>query len=98
MDELIEDYNVLGCSCSECELYYYHYKPWIKENQMNLFDCEVCGNKDPQDHEDLIAHILSVHTDYTEAEVEYFSNLWEQDKIDAQEAEIYEPDVDEDPL
>jgi len=68
---------------------------------MNLFECEVCGNKDPQNHEELVEHIVTVHTDYTDSEAEYFSNLWEEDKLEAQEAEVYdweEDSSDRDPL
>lgn len=67
---------------------------------MNLFECEICGNKDPQNHEELVDHILNVHTDYSEIEAEYYTNLWEENKLEAQEAEIYEPEnpADQDPL
>ena len=67
---------------------------------MNLFECEICGNKDPQSHEELVSHILDVHIDYTDQEAEYYSNLWEEDKLEEQNAEIYEPEnpVDRDPL
>jgi hypothetical protein len=61
---------------------------------MNIFECEVCGSTDPQDHEGLVSHIMGVHTDYTEAEAEYFANLWEQNKLDEQEAEIYDWEED----
>ena len=54
---------------------------------MNIFECEVCGSKDPQDHEDLVAHILDEHSDYSEAEAEYFSNLWEEDRLEQQDAD-----------
>jgi hypothetical protein len=68
---------------------------------MNLFECEVCGSKEPTDHEELVAHILEMHIDYTETEADYFAKLWEEDKINAQESEIYsweEDTSDRDPL
>ena len=58
---------------------------------MNLFECELCGNKDPQDHEELVEHIVTAHTDYTDTEAIYYANLWEKDKLEElEEAEIYE--------
>jgi hypothetical protein len=54
---------------------------------MNLFECEVCGNNEPQTHEELVEHILNTHTDYTEYDAEYFSNLWEEDRLEQQDAD-----------
>jgi hypothetical protein len=67
---------------------------------MNLFECEVCGNKDPQNLDELVEHILSIHPDYTELEAEQYANLWIDNKLEEQEAEIYEPEnpADRDPL
>lgn len=67
---------------------------------MNLFECEVCGNKDPQSHEELMEHILSVHPDYSELEAEHYSNLWEENKQEEIDAQVYEPEnpADRDPL
>ena len=69
---------------------------------MNIFECEVCGSQEPTDHEELVNHILNEHSpEYSESDAEYYSNLWEQDRLDAQEAEIYnweEDQSDRDPL
>jgi hypothetical protein len=54
---------------------------------MNIFECEVCGNTDPQNHEELVNHIVTIHIDYTDSEAESYSNLWEEHKLEEQEAE-----------
>ena len=55
---------------------------------MNLFECEVCGSKEPTDHEELVNHILSDHSpEYSESDAEYYSNLWEEDRLEQQDAD-----------
>jgi hypothetical protein len=67
---------------------------------VNLFECEVCGNTDPQSHEELVSHILSTHLEYTDQEAEYYSNLWEENKQEELDAQVYEREdpSDRDPL
>lgn len=65
---------------------------------MNLFECEVCGNKDLQNLDELINHILLVHPDYTELEAEHYADLWVTNKQEELDAQVYESDIDEDPL
>lgn len=54
---------------------------------MNLFECEVCGNNDPQNHGELVEHLLNEHPDYTELEAEHYANLWEEDRREQQDAD-----------
>lgn len=67
---------------------------------MNLFECEVCGSKDPQNLDELVEHILNQHPDYSELEAEHYADLWITNKLEEQEAQVYEPEnpADRDPL
>ena len=66
---------------------------------MDLFECQVCGNKKAQSHEELVEHVVSVHPEYSFEEAAHYALIWEEGARERAEVEeIYEPDVDRDPL
>jgi len=55
---------------------------------MSIFECEICGNTELHNHKELVEHIINTHSpEYTESDAEYFSNLWEESKLQEQETE-----------
>jgi Zn ribbon nucleic-acid-binding protein len=71
----------------------------VRRNNMDLFECQACGNKDAQSHEELVQHVVTTHPEYSQEEAIHYALLWEEGARERAEVEeIYEEDVDEDPL
>jgi hypothetical protein len=48
--------------------------------------CSEC-NFGTESHEEMVNHILSIHSHYTLEEAETYATLWEEDAFDRQEAD-----------